>query len=453
MSSSLEAVVAQLGPTDTVTIITWTRGGGQRSTPIWSAVADRAPYVRSAFGPDSLWYRRAIGRGRAAFQIDGAQVEVAVERVEDPAEIAAVDVAFSFKYADQAADLAPILTAEARACTLRLTEVDADADHGSEPESGLPASIRVVQYSRLGGPEVLEVVDAPTPAVPDDGALVAVRAAGVNPIDIKLRSGARPSASITEPRRVGSDASGVVIAVGGELPGVAAGDAVIIHDITGAYASAVVARAEQLDPKPDAWSFEQAAGVGVPVGTAYQALKSLGLREGMTLLIHGGSGSVGQAAIQFARDWGASVVATAGPKNHARIAELGATPVAYGDGLLERVRAAAPNGIDRVLDAAGTDEALEVSFACVSDRSNIGTIVVGARAAELGIQGWSGGNPEPLTDEQKAWRREAIGVAASLADGGGFDIEISERFPLERASDAQRSSESDGSRGKIVLLP
>ena len=119
---------------------------------------------------------------------------------------------------------------------------------------------------------------------------------------------------------------------------------------------------------PDAVTAAEGAGIGIPAGTAYQALRSLGLTEGDVLLVHGGSGSVGQAAVQFAVAWGATVIATASPARHDQLRELGATPVAYGDGLLERVREAAPDGVTVVLDCAGTDEAIDVSLELVAAR-------------------------------------------------------------------------------------
>jgi enoyl reductase len=198
----------------------------------------------------------------------------------------------------------------------------------------------------------------------------------------------------------------------------------------------------------------QAAGLGIPTSTAYQALRSLGVGEGMTVLVHAASGSVGQAAVQFARAMGARVIGTASAANHDRLRQLGAIPVAYGEGLVERVRAIAPDGIDRVLDAAGTDEAIEASLELVDDPQHVGTIVRGADAPGWGIQAWSGGSKVPLTAEQKAWRAEGIRVAAERAAAGEFDVEIARTLPLEQAADAQRMLE-DGTapRGKLVLLP
>jgi NADPH:quinone reductase len=312
---------------------------------------------------------------------------------------------------------------------------------------------RVAQYSTFGDPDVVEVVEVPTPHAPTDGVVVEVRAAGINPIDLKLMSGLRASSEITEPRRVGSDAAGVIIDAGPDVTGWTVGDEVIVHRARGALATHVVATPNQLDRKPAGLSWEQAAAMGVPVGTAYQVLKSLGVKDGTVLLIHAGSGAVGQAAIQFARAWGATVVATGSARSQDRIRELGAIPVVYGDGLLDRLRAAAPQGYDLILDAAGTDEALEASFELVDDRQKVGTIVVGARAASLGIRAWAGGSPVPLTAEEERLRREAIDVAAELISEGKFDLEIGATYPLSEAVEALRASKSGAIRGKIVVIP
>jgi NADPH:quinone reductase-like Zn-dependent oxidoreductase len=311
-----------------------------------------------------------------------------------------------------------------------------------------------IQYRTLGGPEVLEFVTVPSPVAPPGGVVVETRAIGVNPIDLKLRSGLRPSPPITEPRVPGSDAAGVVVSVDGSAGDRwQVGDEVIVRDAAGAYRTHLPADASQLVAKPAAVGWNEAAGIGIPVGTAYQALRSLGVTAGQTLLVHGGSGAVGQAAIQFARDWGATVVATASARNLDRLRALGAIAVEYGEGLLERVRDAAPDGIDRVLDAAGTDEALDVSFAVVDDRSHIGTIVVGAKADALGIRAWMGGSPHPLTDQEQAWRREAYGVAADLIAEGRFEIEIAAVYPLAEAAAAQSALASGDLRGKLILDP
>ncbi|MDR6173395.1 NADPH:quinone reductase-like Zn-dependent oxidoreductase [Nocardioides zeae] len=312
---------------------------------------------------------------------------------------------------------------------------------------------RVVQYAETGPAEVLEVVEVPDPVPGPGEVLVEVRAAGVNPIEWKLRSGLRPSPPIREPRRLGADGAGVVAAVGENVDDWAVGDEVIVSGATGTYATHVVVPRQNLVAKPAALDFEQAAALGIPVATAHQALASLDVRRGHTLVVHGGSGGVGQAAIQLGRHLGARVIATASPANHDRLRELGAEPVAYGDGLLERIQELAPEGVDRVLDAAGTDEALAASLALVDDPQHVGTIVVGPKAPELGIQAWSGGAPWPLTPEQLRLREDAVPVVADLVVRGVFEVEVSRRFALDDVVAAAKESEAGHTRGKIVLLP
>lgn len=310
-----------------------------------------------------------------------------------------------------------------------------------------------IRYGEHGGPEVLTPVEGPVPEPPADGVVVEVRAAGVNPVDSKIRSGRRGTRDFSRQQGLGADAAGVVVAVGEHVDVVRPGDEVIVHGATGAYATHLVTTPSQLVPKPAAVGFEQGAALGIPAGTAYQVLRSLGLREGETLLLHAGSGGVGQAAIQFARAWGAHVVATASPANHDRLRELGAVPVAYGPGLVDRLRAAAPQGCDVALDAAGTDEAIEACLELVADRGRIATIVRMADAAELGIRTWSSAMPETMGPEEVRLRAEGVAEAARLAAEGRFQVEVSSRYPLAEAADAQRESEAGHVRGKIVLIP
>ncbi len=312
---------------------------------------------------------------------------------------------------------------------------------------------RVVQYEKVGGPEVLELVEVPTPAPADGEVLVEVKATGINPIDLKQRSGGRRLPTTAGPWRIGSDAAGRVAATGPGVSGWAVGDEVIVRGARGAYATHVVASAGRLVRKPASITWEQAAAIGVPVSTAYQVLKSLGVGPGTTLLLHAGSGAVGNAAIQFATAWGATVIATGSEANQERMRALGAIPTTYGPGLVERVRALAPGGVDVVLDVAGTDEALDASFELVPDRSRIGTIVVGARAAELGIRAWSGGSPVPLTSEEQALRTEAYGVVAGLLERGEFRVDVSRVYPLDDVVAAHRDIESGAVSGKVVLVP
>lgn len=312
---------------------------------------------------------------------------------------------------------------------------------------------RFVQYRQFGGPEVLEIVEGEVPQAGPGEVVVEVRAAGVNPIDAKLRSGLRSSSPIDAPRGTGTDAAGVIVEIGDGVAGWQLGDEVIVAGARGSYATHTVVAASGLTRKPGALSWAQAAGIGIPAATAYQALRSLGVTAGTTLLLHAASGAVGQAALQFAGDFGATVVGTASPANHDRIRQLGGTPVEYGPGLADRVRAIAPEGVDVVLDAAGTDEAIEASLELVADPQQIGTIVRGADAPGWGIRAWGGGSAVPLTPEEKGWRAEGVQRAAELAAAGRFDVEIARSLPLDEAVEAQRLIEQGGLRGKILLLP
>src|SRR5580704_19798025 len=256
----------------------------------------------------------------------------------------------------------------------------------------------VVIATAYGGPDVLEIANQ-APGEPGPGqALIEIRAAGVNAIDAKLYSGAFG----TDPARLrlGSEASGVVAAVGPGASGpagpIGVGDEVIAYRAPGAYAEELVVPASALVPKPDTLDWAQAAGLMVAGATAWHLLAATGIGAGDTVLIHGAAGGVGVMAVQLARDRGATVVGTASPANHDFLRELGAIPVDYGTGLMDRVAAAAPGGVDAGLDLVGTDEALDVSFVLVPDRTRIATIMSFERGLNTGIKvlgGATGADP------------------------------------------------------------
>ncbi|HEX5728375.1 NADP-dependent oxidoreductase [Microbacterium sp.] len=309
-----------------------------------------------------------------------------------------------------------------------------------------------IAYTELGGPEVLTLIEVPTPPPGSGEIVVRIEAAGVNPIDWKIRSGARASDPLTGPRRIGADAAGVVTAVGAEADGFRTGDAVVVFGATGAYASEIVIPVEKAQPRPPQVSAEQGAALGIPVGTAYQALRSLAVDRRDTVLVHAGSGSVGQAAIQYAALWGATVVATSSERRFDRVRELGAIPVAYGDGLADRVRSVAPQGVTVAVDIAGTDEAIQTSLELVADRERIVTLVRGKDAAAFGIRAFSAGSPIPLSPRELAWRREAIPVTIALMAAGAFSVELGPSYPLADAAGAHQAVQ-DGVDGKVTLIP
>lgn len=309
-----------------------------------------------------------------------------------------------------------------------------------------------IAYTELGGPEVLTVIDIDVPAPGPGEVAVRVEAVGVNPLDLKLRAGLRPSPPITEPRRVGSDAAGVVTTVGDGVEGYRPGDAVIVTGAQGAYATDLVVPAAHVVRRPEGVSAAQGAALGIPVGTAYQTVRSLAIGPDDTVLVHAASGSVGQAVVQFARLYGATVLGTTSDRRADRVAALGATTLPYGPDVVSRVRELAPQGVTVAIDLVGTDEALAQSIELVSDKTRIATLVRGADAAGLGIRAFSGGSPEPLTDQQKAWRGEAIPIAAALIAHGDFSVELGPQLPLADAAEAHRLVDA-GADGKVVLLP
>lgn len=312
---------------------------------------------------------------------------------------------------------------------------------------------RAIVYTEFGSPAVLHQIEIPDPVAARGEVVVRIEAAGVNPIDAKLRSRKRPSPDITEPRPVGFDGAGVVEALGEGVDHLTVGDRVAVRDALGTYASGLAVEADTLVKLPDAVTAAEGAAIGIPAGTAYQSLRSLGVTEGDVLLVHGGSGSVGQFAVQFAVAWGATVIATASPSRHELLRELGAIPISYDAGLLERVKEAAPAPVTVVLDCAGTDEAIETSLALVDDRDRIATIVRGPDAASFGIRAFSGGSPVPLTAEELAWRAEALSKTVELLAAGDFTIELGPQLPLAEAARAHELMESGAASGKIILVP
>lgn len=312
---------------------------------------------------------------------------------------------------------------------------------------------RVIVYTEIGSPDVLHLSEVPDPIAGDGEVVVRIEAAGVNPLDAKLRGGVRPSPPIVEPRRVGHDGAGTIEAIGDGVEGFEVGDRVVIRDTLGTYADLLAVPAERLTPLPDAVTAAEGAAIPIPASTAYQALRSLDVTAGDTLLVHGGSGAVGQAVIQFAVAWGATVVATASPSRHEQVRALGAIPVVYGDGLADRVREASPGGITVALDCAGTDEAIETSLELVADRHRIATIVRGPDAASYGIRAFSGGSPVPLTEQEVAWRVEAIAKTLELIAAGDFAVELAPTLPLSDAVRAHEMLASGEIQGKLVLVP
>jgi NADPH:quinone reductase-like Zn-dependent oxidoreductase len=308
---------------------------------------------------------------------------------------------------------------------------------------------RTVVAEGYGGPEVLAVHDVELPPPGDGQMLVDVRAAGTNPIDFKLYSGQMGNDPAKLPMPLGMEAAGVVVAAApgasGYTGGLTVGDEVIVTNVDGAYAQRVLAQAAEVGHKPAALSFEQAAGLLLVGGTAWHLLTYTKVGTGDTVLIHGASGGVGLMAVQLAIARGAKVIATASPARHEQLRSYGAEPVAYGEGLADRVRAL--GRVDAALDLVGSDEALDTSVELVADRSRIATIAGFGRAAELGIAALTG------ADGGQAIRDASRADIIALAADGKLEVTVDKVFPLDEAAEAHRYLQTGHARGKVVLVP
>ncbi|POX53967.1 alcohol dehydrogenase [Streptomyces sp. Ru71] len=305
--------------------------------------------------------------------------------------------------------------------------------------------MKAISYSRYGGPEVLEYGEVREPKVGPDAVLVRVRAAAVNPVDWKCREGYLDGMiESVFPVVPGWDMSGVVVRPGVSVTEYAEGDEVIGYvreDFLsrGTFAEYVAAPVRTLARKPRNLSFEQAAGLPLAGLTAYQVLvKALQVKRGETVLVHAAAGGVGSIAVQLARHFGARVIGTASERNHDYVRGLGGEPVSYGEGLADRVRGLAPEGLDAAFDTVGGD-ALQAS---------VNLLGAGGRLASIA-------DPEVQTyGGRYYWVRpdaEDLQKLSDLADQGVVSVHIDAAFPLERAADAHRHSQEGRTRGKIVV--
>lgn len=300
-----------------------------------------------------------------------------------------------------------------------------------------------VYFEKYGDPQVLKVGPAELPEPADGEVRVEFRAIGVNPTDWKLVAGQLSKvAPLDLPEVPGSEAAGVVTAVGPAFEGFTVGDKVIWSGFTGGYRMEAVVPADQLTPLPAGVDFEQAACIPVAGGTAYSALKQLGVGPGDTVLIHAAAGGVGSAAVQIAQAFGARVIGTASEANQDYLRELGAEAVPYGPGLTDRIRSAAEEtgAVTAVLDAVGTDESVAATVELLPDRSRAVITAPGKRSQEAGI----------AAVQQQEGR---IMDVATLAAEGLITFTIAHRLPLVEAAEALELSRSGHGHGKIVLLP
>jgi NADPH:quinone reductase-like Zn-dependent oxidoreductase len=300
--------------------------------------------------------------------------------------------------------------------------------------------MRALQYKAYGGPEVLDWTEAPEPHAGPGQLRIAVRATSVNPIDWKVLTG---MLSGGEPMQgtgyLGYDAAGVVDEVGDEVTGVTVGDEVFGR---GQHTQAEYAVLDAWAAKPPSIDWAVAAAAGVAGETSERGLRLLEVHAGDTLFVDGGAGGVGAVTVQMALARGAKVIASASEANHDYLRELGATPVGYGQGLADRVRAAADGPVEAVFDVAGKTPVQDL-IGLAPEPSQVVTIA-NYTAGQAGARVTGGGaDSHPM---------EALAEVAELLAQNKLVIKV-QTFPFDRAAEAYRISQSGHVRGKLVLVP
>ncbi|MGN8025606.1 NADP-dependent oxidoreductase [Microbacterium sp. 22242] len=302
-----------------------------------------------------------------------------------------------------------------------------------------------------GGPERWRFVETSVPEPRPGEITVRVRAAGMNPADRKHVAAARPGTAL--PAAIGYEISGEITAIG---PGTrigsgdaAVGDEVVAFRVSGGYATALTIPAEKAFRKPVPLSHAEAANLLLAGTTAAEMLERVHATQGETILLHGASGAVGVMVLQLAGLRGVRVVGTANPVDTAsadRVRRFGGIPVAYGEGLEDRVRAL--GAVDAALDAVGTGEAVAVSLALVADRSRIVTIAAPEPAAEHGFLAIAGNQPESA-----AFRDRIRGELVRQADEGRLQVPLARTYPLAEAVEATQFLAEGHPGGKLALIP
>lgn len=302
----------------------------------------------------------------------------------------------------------------------------------------------------FGGLDVFDEVEFELQP-PGPGELtISVRAAGMNPADYKQV--ARGTDRGTLPVQVGREVAGVITAIAADAVlgsgSGAIGDEVLAFRITGGYATDVTVPAKNVFAKPADLGFPEAANLLLAGSTAAEMLAVVDAATGETIVLHGASGAVGVSVLQQARARGIRVIGTASEASFDRVREFGGEPVAYGEGLLDRIRELAPDGVDAALDAIGSDEAADVSLALVADRARIVTIANPARAQAEGFRAIGGAMPSSAAFRDRV-RQPLIDMAAR----GELVVPIARTFPLDEARAAMELLGGQHPGGKFALIP
>jgi NADPH:quinone reductase-like Zn-dependent oxidoreductase len=307
------------------------------------------------------------------------------------------------------------------------------------------AQTRAVRFDSYGGPEVLYVTDIARPEPGAGEVLVEVRAAGINPGEAGIRTGAlHERFPATFPSGEGSDVAGVVIEVGDGVSDFAVGDEVLGFSFQrSSHATHASVAVDQLIHKPAELSWEVAGSLYVVGATAYAAVRAVAPQSGETVVVSAAAGGVGSLVVQLLTLRDVRVLGIASSANAEWLLAHGVVPVDYGDGLADRLRQAAPDGIDAFIDLFGPDYVqLAVDLGVSSERIN--TIISFAKAAEVGAK--TEGSAEASTPA-------VLQEIADLIVSGALDFDVAATYPLDRVVDAFEELEQRHTHGKIVLLP
>ncbi len=311
---------------------------------------------------------------------------------------------------------------------------------------------RALVATAYGKPPVFDLVEVPVPDPGQGEVTVRVQAAALNPYDLQTVADGDPAKL---PRRMAFELAGIVTAVGPDPIGIdgtalAVGDAVYGRPGLGAAAEKVTVKAGELLRRAGNVGIDEAAGLILVGSTAYHALEAIHVDAGDVVLVHGASGGVGSIAAQLAVARGARVIGTAAERHFERLRRYGIEPVAYGDGLADRVRALAPDGIDAAIDTVGTQEAFAVSLELLADPHQLVTIANFRDVVPAGGQAIGGGpGADPGTEVRAASRL----VLAEELEAGRLHVPVAATFALDDAADAYALLASGHAGGKILLHP
>jgi NADPH:quinone reductase-like Zn-dependent oxidoreductase len=304
---------------------------------------------------------------------------------------------------------------------------------------------RAVRFDHYGPVEVLQVVEVERPVPGVGEVLVRVKAAGTNPGEISIREGLMHERfPATFPSGEGTDFAGIVEETGEGVEQWQVGDEVIgFTERRASHAELVAVEAEQLTRRPPEVPWEVAGGLFVAGVTAYAAVRAVSLAPGDTVVVSGAAGGVGSLAVQLAGDAGANVIGLAGEHNHGWLIEHGVTPIRYGEGVAERIRDAAPEGVDAFIDTFGQGY-IELALSLGVSPERIDTIIDFQAAQEHGVK---------TEGSAAASSAEVLGELAGMIEEGKLEVPIARTYPLEQVQEAYRELERRHTHGKIVLIP